>query len=652
MRSTNLSMKRNKIIIAFDEHYSAGSTAVYSATRQLTKQFGREFDYSLFCQGGYFGPRFDDSTQVKVLRFHVSTRGRGTRNRRRLRRLMEIAHVTEAADRWTSNLRPGEDKLVRLLFHADRVHAIVMFAENADMALRLSRIAHIYSGTNTPHLILVTQNHQIDPRVSADLEWLGVRVLHDGDQVILRPQPVVAQDQAPRPDGAPGHATFSFLEWEDYSRKSRGSWIEVDWRKWIDPGQQYPKRVRDIVLFIRPDWMNCGSGTTFESLSHWFRGRDALLIDVGIWPYARPFIPKARRAQIAAEQSHIGAALYFSARMTSSLVHVIRQLPKLGRWYPRTWTRQKLLQHALAAKPRFMRLAIRQAKVTQIYLNHYFTYGYAVDLIRDRPFFLDTHDIQAVNFILNQQCNVLTRRVDPFAVSLKDEMEIMDQATRLCFVAPEELELAGRFISEDRLDYILPLPNVVPCRPRPLHNPERLLMVASLNAPNVSSMEWFLSKVWPTILQLTGGQPPDLRICGSIAEAMVGVRLPGIKFVGIVDDLRAHYDGCDLVLLPVTAGSGVAIKTLEAVLHERAVLATRHALRGLPDSVVEAIGFENDPVEFAKLALTIIKEPERHSKQLGRSRHAAELLHQYPFYETLGKALDSVRLTATDSDLA
>jgi polysaccharide biosynthesis protein PslH len=140
-------------------------------------------------------------------------------------------------------------------------------------------------------------------------------------------------------------------------------------------------------------------------------------------------------------------------------------------------------------------------------------------------------------------------------------------------------------------------------------------------------------------------RPPVLRICGSIAEAMGDLKLPGVQFVGVVNDLRPYYDGCDMVVLPTITGGGVAIKTLEALLHERAVLATRHALRGLPDKVVEAVGFEDDPVEYARLMLTIVRDPVRHRSQFERSRRAAELLRQYPFYEVLGKAVDSVRFS-------
>jgi Glycosyl transferases group 1 len=118
-----------------------------------------------------------------------------------------------------------------------------------------------------------------------------------------------------------------------------------------------------------------------------------------------------------------------------------------------------------------------------------------------------------------------------------------------------------------------------------------------------------------------------------------------VEFLGVVPELRGYYDETDLVLLPIVTGGGVAIKTLEAVLHERPVLATRHALRGLPDDVVRTIGHEDNPEQYARSLLAIVADPERHQARLDGVRQAAELLRGYAFYRTLGKAVDAVRLS-------
>jgi hypothetical protein len=369
------------------------------------------------------------------------------------------------------------------------------------------------------------------------------------------------------------------------------------------------------------------------------------LIDVGIWPFGESFDPVERRQRVDNEQQHIRAALYFAVHRSTSVLRAIRQVGVFFRWFPRSVARQKLFQYSLAARPRLMQQALRQAKISHIYLNHYFTYGYVRDIIAGRPFFLDTHDIQTVNFIQNNQRNAITRRADRFPASLRDEMEIAGMAERLCFVSREELDLAAMYIDRSRLDYVLPLPRVTSCLPRLPGDPPRLLIVSSNNSANEQSLNWFFTQVWPVVLRLSHSKSlPMLRVCGGIDTVMTHVTLPGVEFVGVVPELWPYYNEADLVLLPVVTGGGVAIKTLEAVLHERPVLATRHALRGLPDEVAQAVGHEDDPIEYAKSLLAIVFDHTKYREGWLRSRKAAILLKEHSFYATLGKAVDSVRL--------
>jgi hypothetical protein len=643
--SSNSPTERSRIVCVFDADYAAHGSVVYSAARLLIHQIGDAVSYDVFCSGAYRGPTFRGKVRVTEGQKAHALPGRVRRVVQRVRRLAVRLGINESADRWTSNLIQGEAKLLPRLFDADHIQAVIVFTTDPAFALRIVRLAHIYSTTETPHLIVVTPGDRMDARTAADLDWLGTRLLRDGDLVVERNRTAVpsGRDEPAVKVTAP---VFSFLAPEEYPRQLANPRTPVAWPAWIGAGRPYPKRVRDVVLFVRPDWTNCGSGTTFENLARWFRERDSLLIDVGIWPFGENFDPIDRVARVGSEQDNIRAALYFAVRRSTSLLHVMRQAGMLLRWFPRSVARQKMLQYSLAAQPRIIRQAIRHARISHIYLNHYFTYGYVRDFIADRPFFLDTHDIQTVNFIHHNQRNAITRRADRFATSLRDEMEISRMAQRLGFVSQQELDLAALYVDRSRLDYVLPLPRVVACPPRPPGSPARLLIVSSDNLANVQSLNWFFAHVWPMVLQLSEGQAlPTLRICGGIDAAMAHVDLPGVAFMGVVPELRTYYDEADLVLLPVITGGGVAIKTLEAVLHERPVLATRHALRGLPDDAVRTIGHEDDPTRYAKSLLAVISDKERHQAQVDRARQAAALLRGYSFYRTLGTAVDAVRLS-------
>jgi glycosyltransferase involved in cell wall biosynthesis len=670
MTADRLPPARNRLLAVFDEQYSSQGNVVYATALALIRQTGGSAQYRVFCKGRYTGPRLGSKLgDVRVISRPATPIGQESTWRGRLGRLCARLHMTDAPARWLSNIDASEAGLLRLLFDVERTHALIIFASEMAFALKIARLAHIFAVSQVPHIVVVTRADVADRDILDDLRWLRARLLHDGSgtpatgssRSIVNLLPDRRFPGSRRRGGGRNRVPIrfdeprplSFVDPEAYPYQMGAVGAMISWLDWIGPGPRLPDRVRDVVLFIRPDWMNCGTGTTFESLAKYFRKGDGLLIDIGIWPYATPFSARERAPMISEEQRHIRSALYFSLRRTTNLFRLASLLAHMVRFWPRTVSNQMLLQNALAAKPRLVRQVVRHTKLSHIYVNHYFTYLFAKDLIAGRKFFLDTHDIQAINAVHNDTRNVFTRRADKFHELLAEEMRIVAKAHRIYFVSEEELAIAAQHIPREKLEFIIPLPDVAPCIPKPLGRPARLLIIASLNRSNERSLAWFLDQVWPKVIGntplsgslTTGGTAPQLDICGSINKAFADTRAPRVWFHGVVEDLRPFYQRSDLVLLPVLTGSGVAIKTIEALLHERPVLATQRALRGLPESVVETIGYTNDAQEFADTIRALIASPQLLHQRLAKTRHAAQWLRDQHFYERLSRAMDAVRLS-------
>jgi glycosyltransferase involved in cell wall biosynthesis len=658
---------RNRIVLVFDEHYTSNGNAVFAAAKHLIGQMGAGTDYQLFCRGRYRGPRLASrSAKIRI----ADPQFPPGRRREFVRRILGRLKLADAPNRSLSNIAVTDRKLVRWLFQADRINAVIVFTLDPNYALQIARLAHIFSGPLTPHLIAVTPETDVLPETAQDLSWLGVRVLKDGNAVAGRPRRLrkatptrlMQLAAARRGSGQESADTIaarfdearplSFLDPASYPYQLVEPASTVFWPTWIGQEQPLPVRVRDIVLFFRPDWVSCGSGTLFQSLAAYFRKHDSLLIDIGIWPFVVPFKPEEGARQVREQQRYIRSAAYFGLRRSSSVFYTVRQLPKLLAFPPWTIVHQVLLQYALAAKPSLLRQIVKHARITHIYLNHYFTYLFAEEFIANRKFFLDTHDIQAINFVHAAARNLISRRGEDFNLLLKNEMDIARRAARISFVSKTEMEMAATQLPRERLDFIIPLPEIAPSPPKPLITPARLLIIASRNPLNEQSVTWFLNQVWPRILDgcadaAPGSDPSasvQLEICGDINTLIKDPRLPGVRFRGIVDDLGVHYQQCDIVLLPVIMGGGVAVKTLEALLHERAVVATRHALRGLPEEIVDAVGYVNEPDAFANAVIELLRSATARDESIQRTRRAVQLLREQRFYERLSAAMVAVRL--------
>ena len=666
--------QRNRIVIAFDEHYMRNGQAVFAAVRHLMRQTEGTAEYWIFGRGRYRGPRFPRNFgKVRVAAQRQGPFRQEPRFIERLRRFFARCKLTDLRATWISNVEPADETLARWLFDADRIHAVVLFTLSPDYALHIARLAHVFATDAPPHIVVVTPQEKAESITVRDLRWLQAKVVWDaaafgsaaalqgsgayGSRRLWLPGPGGYGDRptrAPVPMAFDTPVPLSLLDTQTYPNQPNVDNGAIDWKDWIGPQCPRPRRVRDIVLFIRPDWMSCGSATTFESLASHFRSHDALLIDVALWPYRGDFDAGERTTKVEEQQRHIRSALYFSARRSRSLPYLLRRSRHAAVFPPSTVVNQVLLQNALSAKPSFLLEAVRRARVSLIYVNHYFTYLYAQELIAQRKFFLDTHDIQAINFVHNSSTNVLTRRADEYDRLLTQEMRILQRADRLCFVSTSELDIAAQSLPRDKLDYIIALPSIRRCAPRDLGTPPRLLLVASRNQANERNLLWFLNQVWPRVLDWQAAVAKDhteplmqLDICGNIDSMFQEHSWRWVKFHGLIESLRGHYEQADVVLLPVVTGGGVAIKTVEALLYGRPVVATRHALRGLPEEIVETVGYANDPEDFAQTVLALLDSAVLRREFADRARRGAALLQEQRFYERLVEAMNAVRLTET-----
>lgn len=99
--------------------------------------------------------------------------------------------------------------------------------------------------------------------------------------------------------------------------------------------------------------------------------------------------------------------------------------------------------------------------------------------------------------------------------------------------------------------------------------------------PNADAVRWFAQHVWP---KLRERQPQArLKIVGKNAGEKVRQlgKLPGIRFVGEVDDIRPYAHEAAATILPMRCGGGIKNKLLEAAAMGLPILASPKAVQGL-----------------------------------------------------------------------
>jgi polysaccharide biosynthesis protein PslH len=140
-----------------------------------------------------------------------------------------------------------------------------------------------------------------------------------------------------------------------------------------------------------------------------------------------------------------------------------------------------------------------------------------------------------------------------------------------------------------------------------------LLFVGSLGyPPNEDAALTLIEQILPR-LRSVAGEDVTLRIVG----ARMGERLrkaavtPGVELAGPVDNISDEYARACLVPIPLRAGGGTRIKLLEALAHNRAVVATTIAAEGLTLEHDRHLLIADEPDEFADACLSLLRDPAR-----------------------------------------
>jgi hypothetical protein len=122
-----------------------------------------------------------------------------------------------------------------------------------------------------------------------------------------------------------------------------------------------------------------------------------------------------------------------------------------------------------------------------------------------------------------------------------------------------------------------------------------VLFLASGNTMNVQGLHDFLELVWPSVCR----DHPDavLRVAGPVSQH-VPAEAPQTKVLGQLESVADAYRDCHLVINPVAAGTGLKIKTLEALVHWRPLVTWPAGVDGVPPELRRRCDIAEDLYTF------------------------------------------------------
>jgi len=218
--------------------------------------------------------------------------------------------------------------------------------------------------------------------------------------------------------------------------------------------------------------------------------------------------------------------------------------------------------------------------------------------------FVDTHDLLSQKTLSMQRYGYRPR----IPMSEQDESERLARYDGVICIQREDYALVCRWLGESKA-ILAPHPTAI--TPQLIRRQARRIGFAASDwFANVEGLQWFLREVWPAFTD----RALALDIYGSVRTHFSDDDSPGACFHGHVGSLQAVYGEIDIVINPVRFGSGLKIKTVEALGNGLPLVTTGEGARGLTDADGDALVIADEATSFITALETLLDSPERRQR--------------------------------------
>ncbi|MBR5419974.1 MAG: glycosyltransferase family 4 protein [Lachnospiraceae bacterium] len=229
---------------------------------------------------------------------------------------------------------------------------------------------------------------------------------------------------------------------------------------------------------------------------------------------------------------------------------------------------------------------------------------------------LDTHNV----FSFKRQMYEAVGYYDyEFALKKETEAEGLGRADTVVAIQEEEAEFF-RSIAPEGVKVVTIGENMPACEPF-VADTKDILFLGSFYVVNRQGLKDFIDNILPLIKKKC--PEAKLKIAGTICRHIQ--ESPDYELLGIVDDVSEQYRSARVVINPVNYGTGLNIKSIEALSHGRPLVSHSVGVRGLRSDPPVAL-VADEPEAFADAVVSVL-ENEEQARSL--SENACRFMKEY-----------------------
>lgn len=170
--------------------------------------------------------------------------------------------------------------------------------------------------------------------------------------------------------------------------------------------------------------------------------------------------------------------------------------------------------------------------------------------------------------------------------------------------------------------------SIFPTHPAVATTPgKNILFFSGDSQLNVNGITRFVEQAFPLILE----KAPDARliIAGNICNKLKNLNHPNITLQGRIQNADDFYNQGSIVINPVYQGTGLKIKTLEALSYGKAVVVHPHSTEGLFNQGNIPVFVAETPREFADCILMLMQNECRTSEACSKALDYIDCMNSF-----------------------
>lgn len=215
---------------------------------------------------------------------------------------------------------------------------------------------------------------------------------------------------------------------------------------------------------------------------------------------------------------------------------------------------------------------------------------------------IDTHDIQSERFLIHKN----NGQIYPFEITQKQEIQLLSAFDCILAIQKREAEHFQRWLPLKKVLHVgLSLPVVEYSNVVSDSAVVTVLFVGTNTSANIEGLRTFLDNIWPDVL---GNSPVrvNFNIAGNVCHAFKN-EYPNVNWLGFVAELEELYHSADIVVNPVWYGTGLKIKTVEAISYKKALITTAIGVEGMSEPHGACLVVESVTV-FRRVLINLISD--------------------------------------------